>query len=746
MISSERFEKALTELPSAQWRLFERLANVFLASEFTALRPVADPSGDGGADALLFALEDDPTTLVQYSVRKDWKAKISETCKRLQTTFPKTRVLIFVTNRVMGSDIASERKRVRKNWGIHLDPRDQEWLVSQRNATQANSQEAEQLATHVVDPLLSSSGLIERQAQALDDLEAKAAFVHLGLQWADESKEKGLTKVCFEAIVRSVLRGTASDHRMSRNQIVEGIAGILPGHPREILKVQIDGALKRLNKKFIRHWMNLDEFCLTWEERTRLESRVTELSALDDRLRGNLSQAISISLDEAGISIGQRELEEVVTVSRSVLERILLERGEAFAVAVTRGRHDDIRFNDIEAVIDKVALQIGHPVHIATELLAGIVQGLFLDPPDDIRTYLRGMSDTYTLFAFLRETPDVQSAIVKIFSDADIWLDTSVVLPLLAEELLDVPARNHTSLIAAAREAGLRIFITDGVLEELVTHVRRCASYFKALTNGVGARGEPPFLFGVYRLSGRDSNGFNAWLENFSGSDPETDLLEYLDEEHGILPRDLTEFSNQADTELRAMVAEVWHKSRDRKDQRLASLGLPAMDTTTRARLIDHDVENYVGIVKLREVRGERRSAYGYRSWWLTLDGTAFRVHDSLKESMEGAVPSSPAISPDFMINYLSIGPIRSKLSRRSESMLPLMLNMHALDAVPPDLIALADDLRNDLAGLQPRVVRRKIRETLEDARKLLGPTARAGEVGLTDEIKAKLREQALRR
>jgi len=71
------------------------------------------------------------------------------------------------------------------------------------------------------------------------------------------------------------------------------------------------------------------------------------------------------------------------------------------------------------------------------------------------------------------------------------------------------------------------------------------------------------------------------------------------------------------------------------------------------------------------------------------------------------------------------------------------MVNMSVLDAVPADLVSLATDLRSELAGRDPRVVRRKIRETLEDARRLLGPKAQAGEVGLTDEVKARLMASA---
>src|SRR5690242_20110741 len=97
-ISAERFELALRNLDPSQWRMFERLATVFLASEFPSLRPTASMSGDGGADALLFTVEDDPSVLVQFSVRKDASAKIRETCKRLQQTFPLVKVLIYVTN------------------------------------------------------------------------------------------------------------------------------------------------------------------------------------------------------------------------------------------------------------------------------------------------------------------------------------------------------------------------------------------------------------------------------------------------------------------------------------------------------------------------------------------------------------------------------------------------------------------------------------------------------------------------
>lgn len=746
MISTGRFATALRELDGSKWRLFERLATVFLSSEFAELRPVADPSGDGGLDARLFKPTDDPTTIVQFSVRKDWQAKLHETCRGIKKTEPDTQVLIFVTNQVLGADANKQRKSVRETHGLYLDPRDADWLVAQRNATAANTAEAEEMAAAVVDPLLSSSSLLADHAQALDDLEAKAAFVHLGLQWQDDAREKGLTKLCFEAIVRSVLRDTNNDDRMERSEIHRRVSDILPAHPPTLLNVQVDKALHSLNKRFIRHWQKLDQYCLTFDERERLKERVTELGQLDSILRAELGSAMSASIAESGGDAPtETELRELVDIARSIVERVFLERGEGFASTVTKGATREVRHNDLEAVLDKIVSSSGKRLAVAPDLMVATVQALLLDPPDEVRTYLRGLSDTYTLFAFLRETPDVQSAVVKIFSDADIWLDTSVLLPLLAEELLDEGARNHTSLLHAAHEAGLRLYVTDGVIEEVATHLNRCRGYANALAAGQAVYGDPPFVFSAYKLSGNDLPKFGQWLQNFVGSSPASDLLEYFDEVHHIKEFDLKDLVGKADVTFRAAVAEVWHEKRDRKDQRLQALGIDPMDMSTRMRLIDHDVENYVGIVMRRIERRERQSAFGYKSWWLTLDGTAFKVHTIVKQQIAGSVPPSPAISSDFMINYLSIGPIRSRLSRRSERMLPLMLNMHALDAVPPDLLQLADTLREDLADLKPRVVRRKIKETLEDARRLLGPVTATGEVGLTEAVKQKLREQARR-
>src|ERR1019366_1065051 len=632
MPTYERLKLALTKVEGAQWRAFERLATVFVADEYPSLRPMAAARGDGGMDAELFQPSDDPAVALQFSLRQDWEAKVTQTCTRLSKTAPDTRLLVFVSNQVIGPKVSAVRKKVRSEFGLFLDVRDAEWFLTQRNRSAAVEVEAEAFTQLIADPLLSGGTALQRQAQALDDLEAKAAFVYLGLQWEDDAREKGLTKLCFEAIAGAVLRNTTSDNRMTRQQIKEPVASLLPAHDAAARNAQVDGALNRLAKVYIRHWMKQDEFCLTWAERVRLAERLAEMEALDSALRSELRGMLTRVAQEEDLDIHEPLLTETVDRTRVVLERVLLDRVEAFAEAVTYDREATLRFEDVEATVYK-DLAVSPAKGIEPRLVAAAVTSLMAGPPEDVRKYLRSLADTYTLFAFMRETPDVQSAIVKIFADGDIWLDTTVVLPLFAEDLLDPESRAHTHMLHAVRESGSRLYVTEGVIEEITSHIHRSKSYSRALLGQRDVHGIEPFLLSCYQLSGRAPADFERWLETFWGeARPEDDTIDYLSDLFGLEVSNLQEYAEQADDTLRAMVGEIWHEARDQRDRKAAALGIAPTDPGIRARLVAHDVENYVGVVMRRVRRGERRSAFGYKTWWLTLDGTAFRVHRELED------------------------------------------------------------------------------------------------------------------
>jgi hypothetical protein len=219
-------------------------------------------------------------------------------------------------------------------------------------------------------------------------------------------------------------------------------------------------------------------------------------------------------------------------------------------------------------------------------------------------------------------------------------------------------------------------------------------------------------------MSGRDLATLPGWIAEFRGiTRPVEDLSQYLLEEHGIAIGSLEAEASRVSIESRAVVQEVWHEAHGRRRER-------AIDPDTRARLVAHDVENYLGVVGRR--KGEVAGTYGHKSWWLTLDHVAYDVGTALHEAFGHNAPDSPVMSPDFMVSYLAVGPLRAKLTRDLESRLPLSVAELPGEAVP-ELIHEAQQVRQELQGMSDRLIRREVRDRLDRFRRRKGRYAVGG-------------------
>src|SRR2546423_1448745 len=108
-----RFELALERLKPSDWAHFEALASPFLAAEDLSLRTVASLGGDKGRDAELHVSNGDTVTMFQYSVTEDWLEKIRRTAKRIGKEFPNVKVLVYVTNQLIGAKADKIRTTLR---------------------------------------------------------------------------------------------------------------------------------------------------------------------------------------------------------------------------------------------------------------------------------------------------------------------------------------------------------------------------------------------------------------------------------------------------------------------------------------------------------------------------------------------------------------------------------------------------------------------------------------------------------
>jgi hypothetical protein len=156
-----------------------------------------------------------------------------------------------------------------------------------------------------------------------------------------------------------------------------------------------------------------------------------------------------------------------------------------------------------------------------------------------------------------------------------------------------------------------------------------------------------------------------------------------------------------------------------------------------------HDVENYVGVTERRN--SEREFALGYTSWWLTLDPAAFAARSVLIDQLPAPVPDSPVMSPDFLANYLALGPQRSRLDKNTERRLPVVFDAGSYE-LPVEILTTASAVREESAHLPERIIMRKVRDAIDKAKRRMGPIAKEGISSVERRIKDQLEQNRRRR
>lgn len=701
---SDQLDLALRLIPPSDWKRFERFASSFLASEFTDLRTTAAASGDGGRDAELFEYQGDPSVVFAYSVTENWKKKVKRDIKRVRSQFPTARLLIYCTNHDVGAKADELKRTARDDHGLHLDVRDRSYFVERCQGSQAHVLVSEELVEQYVAPYVASNEIVASKGRALSDVESKAAFVFLQLQNEDEKVERNLTKVSYEALVRATLREATGppDGFMLRTDIYLQVAKSVPSTPERVVRDRVDAALKRLERHYLRHWTKDDKFCLTSQEVKRIGGRLAEL----ERRQSDLQQAIRRAVDRSSSDeLYLNDLEGIAEALTALIERVLHRQGELFVNAVSTGDAPPIVAAELRDLTVAVLSEnpADYKVRDPITLLVEAFKCLLEDDSRAVRQYLASMGETYTLFAFLQETQDVQRAVRKLFSHGDVWLDTSIVLPLLIETLRD--DRPLTDLLAAARQVGLRLRVTPGVVEEVESNLRRAVA--RASRGASAWTGNDPVIYANYVAVGGEAGTIRAWVEQFRGLErPADDIRESLADLFGIEQHDLKAEMAEANVALRAAVREVWNDIHARRR---------AQQSLDIYSLVEHDVENWLGVLQLRR-KEKGAQGLGYRSWWLTLDRQALGVKGKVELRYGHPVGPSPTMSPEFLLAYLNFRPFYDPALR--PAVLPPATHLGGLDLIPRELIEVAEEVRAELKGLPSRVVERRVRDAMDRRRR----------------------------
>jgi len=304
----------------------------------------------------------------------------------------------------------------------------------------------------------------------------------------------------------------------------------------------------------------------------------------------------------------------------------------------------------------------------------------------------------------------------------------SAILPLLAEELMEPEKRQFQLMFRLAVQAGIEFFVTDGVVEELDRHIQNACLGSRRSNSW---EGRYPFLLEVFLQTGRSVDEFSSWTELFRGSNrPIDDILDFLSESFQIHKRSLEVSTASATDDFRNAVQEPWHSIHERRREKLGRFVEPIAVN----RLSKHDTENYMGVVQQR--KQEKSSPFGYSARWLTLDRSALAIRDIVGQDFGIAPFDSPILSVDFLAQYLTFGPVRSRLSKASLRTLPVALEPRIVQFLTRQLLEEASRIRDEMKALPEPIVRRRIRDRLDEARRRMGPLAARGIDSVFDELR----------
>src|ERR1051325_4308356 len=718
-ISNERLSFAFDQLTPEDGGEFERFVNSFLILEIPSLRPVAGMH-DGAMDAFVYQVGEEIYVFLQSSVTKDWSGKINRTITALIENGNKVRELIYCTNQPIIQKTAILRTELRQR-GISLDVRDRSYFLASANATDKQTSVCEEFAKKFVNPILAAKRIEKGMEVVLTDSEERTALVFLDLSLRNRLSEMALTKVAFDSLVTFALRDSSQKCTKSAPEILVAVERILPSQDKARIALLTDNAIERLlHREEIKKAKRTGGFFLSAPTAVSVNERIISFASEKASLQEEIAGILRRLGTENGIDYPY-ESETLATDVVTILNYYFGTQGRVAAQAMAKGSEYVRLFSNAydltqSALREKKAGLLGIKALSEEQYLDLVplaIESMVRAPSNLARNYFRNLADAYMLTFFLQETPDVQKTVSKILLSGRLIVDTSYLVPCLAETALPDSERVFTGLLRSASAAGITLFVTDSVINEIITHLKRVRFSYSQRSSaptdfgGTFASEITEILLIRAFLKAKKENrfaSFDEFIYQFIGDqDPRSDIIDTLKTLFGIEYNDFAGDFKKIDKELAEKLIYEWKAARNRRAD---------MDENAFNILIRHDVNAYLLVQQLRASE-QTSHKYGYSSWWLTLVRTAYRIQKRVEKAnqIQFPTPVTSCMSPEFLLRFVSIMPRKEGVADYLGESLPLSIELAGLGLIPADLREAATKALQVSADAPQYVQRRKIKE-----------------------------------
>ena len=506
-------------------------------------------------------------------------------------------------------------------------------------------------------------------------------FVFLRQQLEHHRDDLKIDDLLADTLILFGLEGTDPDKDIlkTKEELIVSIKEFVKFDPR-ILSETIDRRLKALSTKprRVKFHSAKQGYCLPYETRVEIQNRNLADAQLLETFYEQTSEIIKKYLKEESVSV--RDLTKLID---EVIHSIFYQQGLEFSNYILHGKSQQVIEKDLQDVINSVvdgsSVVDKNKEKVKTAMLMAI-RDIVYNGTIEQKKYFKSLSNTYMMMFLLQWNPQIATYFETMASKLVIYVCTSILVPALSEYYLTNENKRHWNLLKGASQAGIRLYISDAIIDELKHHFYMLRNKYENFFRNnehvyLNSEAETMYIDEImlrayfYAKSQGKVFNFEDFLSNFVDPDLKTvkdDLISYLKGEFGIV------YFN--DESLKIKISE---EEQVKLTDRLVE--------NKSQKKAETDSKIILSIYKLREKNNETATSgiFGYKTWWLSKDSTTFKA---VTDVFGDQYPVSCYIRPDFLYNYITLAPKKHEVDEMYKEVFPSLLGVNLSFHLPSEV------------------------------------------------------------
>lgn len=624
---------------------------------------------DRGIDGLeyIFNKKGLSKNIYQLSTEHNSEKKIESSIQKLIDNKISFDSFIYVTNRIVqNKDLLIDK--LFEHFKIHINIYDQNWFAGYANESGATIN----AYYTFIDSHLHEFSKPGKSYAVINLTNDSRLFVFLRQQLETKRTDLKLDDLLADTLILFGLEGTDPDKSIfkTKDELFESIKEYIKFDPK-ILDETIEKRLGALSTKprKINYHSQKEGYCLPFDTRLEIHNRNLADNQLLEMFYLQTSEVIKKYFIEKDVIV--RDLSKLID---ETVHRIFYQQGLEFSNYILHGKSEQVIEKDLQDVINRVVDEsavIDKNKELVKTALLMAIRDIVYNGTFEQKKYFKSLSNTYMMMFLLQWNPQIAAYFETMASKMAVYVCTSILIPAFSEYYLAPENKRHWNLLKGAKQAGIRLYISDAIIDELKHHFYMLMNKYENLfekSENIYLNSESEILYideimiraYFYAKAQKKVFNFNDFISNFIDPDLKTvkeDLIGYLKSEFGI-----SYFTDEA---LKITISEEEHTQ---LSERLQGNKSPKKAET--------DSKIILSIYKLREKNNETSSGgiFGYRTWWLSKDSTTYKAVSQL---FGEKYPVSCYIRPDFLYNYIALAPKKHEVDALYKEVFPSLLGVN---------------------------------------------------------------------